>query len=449
MKNVKSVKSFVVNPHSIQMKYYIYSYSVNGVVKYIGKGSDGTKKYKRSKDIKTHNKDCILNSQLIEINIIEHYDDLETSTMNEAAYIKFFNLVSNGWNKREELVDNKFYSILETIGGKSHTIASMIEVILKNSDGSSVVEPDKLSNLIISKLKFKKGVTSFIGNDGFGGTKLLNEYRKINKNKLEVNFSKEGIYKMITDGNQENILLRSGDYLESPTEYNSKDLIIMNPPWTGIGIEFIDKSLKELKDGGKLVCIMGRDAFSPNEKSAKKPGTYWDLLQRGSFESIEIRRHENRGEVKKGWFDNAPHVWFIFVKGEKGKTFTVSNTLREEFKFTPTGKEYILPSEPFEKTKDYIDWDNGVSSKYGSYAKPSETTANYTIGVEKLVQMIPKGSSTRSNYFGHRDGRDRVDPEKLKSFLDLGGKRFVELYGKHMVAEINFPPIKRELICQI
>ena len=79
------------------------------------------------------------------------------------------------------------------------------------------------------------------------------------------------------------------DFLTIDFKERKFDVIVKNPPWTKYGTKFITKAVSLLEPGGRLVCVMGLDQFSPLDyNEAHVDGTFWWLNQKGTFERIAL-----------------------------------------------------------------------------------------------------------------------------------------------------------------
>ena len=78
--------------------FYVYQYVLDGEVKYIGKGTVHVfLPYMRAFDVINHNKHCVENRKLINIEIVKHFDFEDDSFNYESKLIKEHGL-NNLWN---------------------------------------------------------------------------------------------------------------------------------------------------------------------------------------------------------------------------------------------------------------------------------------------------------------------------------------------------------------
>ncbi len=238
---------------------------------------------------------------------------------------------------------------------------------------------------------------------------------------------------MILNVNNENFLVQ--DFKEQRF-----DLINMNPPWVKHGIKFIDKAIKLLKPGGKLITIMGTEQLAPMRiEQAKDKGTFFDLLQRGSFERFESRRVDSTWGCKPGWFPGTDnHCWFIWTKGITNKPFLFSNKTGDDFMYQPTGNEF-RPPELANLNLDIFDWQCGIQVKTTIFPS-GNIRFKWTDG--KVVYMTDEyGSAT--------EFREFVDPIKLDVFLQKYLGLLTIYHSKRITTAVAIPPIKRDILQKI
>ncbi len=238
-------------------KYYTYAYMINSKIVYFGQGSDAMKSnpYGRGYDILGHNKHCVKNADKIEVEILQHFETKDQVTLEEARQIKRFGL-KNLFNLREELTDNKYAIALGLVKGSS--IDEMVDANLKASVGAAKSEPEIIAEKLISKIPNKKYDNILvIGNDGFGGLELTNALAK--KFKANISFITQKNFDGLSFAINENtkrkgIKFMKQDFLEEEIK-EKYDLIVMNPPFTGVGIKMIEKATKICTPKGAVAFI--------------------------------------------------------------------------------------------------------------------------------------------------------------------------------------------------
>ncbi len=99
-----------------------------------------------------------------------------------------------------------------------------------------------------------------------------------------------------------------GDFLKDDTKYLEYDLIIGNPPYS-FAQEFIDKSLKLLAPGGRLIFLL-----RTNFLESKKRFTWWqDKIPSGLYVLSKRPSFTGKGT------DATSYSWFIWEKREDVK----------------------------------------------------------------------------------------------------------------------------------
>ncbi len=233
------------------------------------------------------------------------------------------------------------------------------------------------------------------------------------------------------------LLTATDDFLTKDFGDQLFDLINMNPPWTKYGIQFINKAINLLKPNGKLVCVMGTEQLAPQSlKNTKDKGTFWDLLQRGSFVRFESWRVDGIWGCKPPLFPGTDnHCWFIWVKGETLKPFIFNNKTKDEFVYYPTGHEFRPPEIGF-LNLDIYDWENGVRNR-NTPVITGNIRFRWTKG--KVVDMTHKDGSA-TEFIGV------VDPIKTKAFLEEYLGIMTIYHSKRVTTNIAMPPIRKDLL---
>ena len=448
-------------------KHYVYTYVFENQTVYAGRGSDahlsGTKQFARARDIEGHSH-CVpagidLTSENFEIYIISMASDLETIRNIEATYIQGFNLVEEGWNNRQEIQDSKFYNIIEAVTNpdpnKRSNIKTLTHILMKNSTGAKGTEPMPLVHDILSKISVEDKNVCVVGNEMFGGFNFVSELvtNKYPYESITTICSEEMVMKIGADNTMDENFLSINTGVENFLNYNfgnkKFDVIIMNPPWTTLGIQFIEKAVTLLKSEGKLVTVIGLDQFSPvSYDNAHKNGTFWWLNQKGTFERIETARHDGAYGTKK-FFDsgNGAACWFIWRKEKTDISTVINNKLGEEFSFKLTGEEWMVPEEPYDKIKDFVDWSKDAVMFKGSpsNSKVNKSIFRFKLGLNDGFTEIKKQVNC-SLILGEL--REKLDKYKIKKFFSSEPeviRRKMALYSRFIVSHLRHYPVKKEL----
>ena len=464
-------------------KHYIYGYYVNGVIKYIGRGSDahikGKKQYSRVRDFKQHVhclKDIPIDEEF-DVVVMNYFEKLEDTVMAEAGYIKAFHLVENGWNNREELEDPKFYDILDTIIGNNQRdldVKTLVHLLMKNATGAKGTESEALASDILSNINIEDQNICVISNEQFGGFNIIKDLVTNHENKyasLSTICSEEMLMKIGADDIMDKSFLNVNTGIESflTMDFKGKkfDIIIMNPPWVDLGIQFIEKAVSLLKPGGKLVTIMGLNQFSPMlYKDAHINGTFRWLNNKGYFQRIETARHDGAWGTRKFFpTGNGAACWFIWENiSNRGLPTQMVNELGEEFIFNLTGAEWMVPEEPFEDIQDIVDWSkNGlifgnqctespkkIKEKAEKGIPPDQAdpkTVRFKFGTVKGYEDFTGTTDLKNCIILPSDlTSDNVDLNKVKDFFTKDMKRKLALYARHITAYTRHYPIKKSLV---
>jgi len=419
---------------------YIYVYLNRQNVIYVGKGTFGDN-FRRAEDLKGHSgidPDSVSAIHIIDACMAEEQQIVEDNYITMYGGLEVLN------NRRREVSSKKYYQkIVEYHARRNISRHELDNRTIRGASGGAVAESRELAQEILDNVEIREDVL-FVGNGGYGTVNLAKVSIETNniKNFTIANTRYENNTELTNMAQQEkiNFTVINEDFLQRDFGQTKYDLIIMNPPWTKFGVKFIDKAVSLLKEGGKLVCIMGQAPFSPlSEKSAKKSGTFYDLLQKGSFERIETFYHNGSFGARKGHFHNVgTEVWFIWTKDKSNKTTTIVNRVGEEFTYEFDGNEWMIPQEPKEYTEKYLDFDNGFRFTGGE----KNHYTSFRLNVEE-VKFRDEYNNTGKHTFINSD---EVDKEKLRSFISKNTKRTLALYAGHISSVIVHPPIKRELI---
>ncbi len=455
-------------------KYYTYAYMQGSVIKYVGKGSDGNlgkkKRFNRAKDIiEGHNQSCGNNIDTItSIKIIGGFDEADKCTMNEAANIKFFNLLNEdvGWNKRDEMIDPKFYAMLEILDGNNSItdIPTMIHYMMQGATGSNSVETEKLATELLQYINFDHRKILLIGNDGFGGYNLLKYLIEIQENTPREIFSlvsQQFLIKIGVDGMMDKKALKVQTGVESfldPGFRETGDIFIMNPPFKENGIQFIEKAANLMRDGDKMVCIMATDMFSPMPlEEIGQPGTFSWLNQKGKFERIELYRSSKVGNMpldRVTFKGITATCWFVWSKGIRTEGETqITNTMDETFQYQLTGKETKIPMEPWEKIKSYVNWDINTALNFiqtdantKRFKKP-EVKLGFKLYTDRIESTEATDTGRTPILILKNDPDYKIDESKFKQFMvpDIEtASRNKTLYSKKIDTAINHYPLNKE-----
>ncbi len=450
-------------------QYYTYMYMEGSAVRYAGQGSDGNankkKRFARARNILNggHNMHCIDNiDNITSIKIIGGFDDADKCTMNEAAHIKFFNLLDSGvgWNLREEMVDQKFYTMLETMDGNNSDvdIPTLIYYMMRNATGSSSVEDEKLAGDFLQCINFDHRKVVLVGNDGYGGYNFLKNLVEMQDNiprEISLIVSQEFLMKIGVDGIMNNRALSVQTGVANFLDDNFREtgnIFIFNPPFEKDGIKFIAKAANLMSPGDKMICIMATDMFSPMPlNEIGQPGTFSWLNQRGSFERIEMYRAIPSADIPKErltFHGITSTCWFVWKKGkDKEKETTIVNSYNETFTYLLTGKETKIPMESWDKIKDYVNWDS-ENSLYFTQSKPdNKTVVSFRISLKNGIKIKEKDDEGLWASLNVNEPGYKLDKKK---FIDFIGKdretrsRTRILYSKKVVTAINHYPLDKE-----
>ncbi len=455
-------------------KYYVYTYMINGVIKYVGRGSDANTKdpYHRARHFKGHEKhspECLIESDNIQVTIVDHVEEEDGAQLIEANYIKAFNTVNNGWNNREELKDNKFYSLLDTFikrdGDAAIDIKNLVHLLMQNATGEKSVEPIELAQDIISKAGVDEDKDiCVISNNQFGGFNLVKELinPNVQKKSLSMIVTEEFAMKIGADdmADKEYLTINTGHENFIHQDFGSKkfDIIFMNPPFEKIGIEFIEKATELLKKGGKLITIMATDIFSPMPlKEIPEPGTFFWLNQRGFFERIEMYRHNYMGNIPRDrviFQGFTSSCWFIWKKEPDyvGKVNTdIVNSLGEEFTYNLKGNETKIPMEPWEKIKDFVEWDITKSINFLQTEDDNKRALlHFKLFLDRAENF--KGNKGLRPILVIDDTNYILDEDKFFNFISPNSDTAMRnkiLYSKKIDTAINYYPLNKEYFRKI
>ncbi len=455
-------------------KHYTYAYMQGTTIKYVGKGSDGNqskkKRFGRAKDIlKGHNIHCSSNIDTItSIRIIGGFDEADKCTMNEAAHIKFFNLLDLkvGWNLRDEMRDPKFYAMLEAIDGiVDMDIPTLIYYMKQNATGSSTTENEKLATDLLQHVNFDHRKVVLVGNNGYGGYNFLKNLVEMQDNaprEISLIISQNFLVSIGINGMMNNRALKVQTGIKNFLDDNFREtgnVFIFNPPFKEGGIKFIEKAASLMQPGDKMVCIMATDMFSPMPlDEIGQPGTFSWMNKRGNFERIELYRSSKVGKTppeRITFKDITGTCWFVWEKGlDREQETTITNTLGETFQYLLKGEETKIPMEPWENIKDYVNWNEDEALHFyqteGDTPVGPETKLRFklfTTGVGYKDLDNENESGRRSRIIVKNDPNYILDKVKFFNFIapDLDtGSRNKTLYSKKMDTVINHYPLDKE-----
>ncbi len=411
MINLKTLEetSIVCDKNPKIHKYYVYTYTLNGKIKYVGRGSDAHEKepYYRARHIKghSHSPECLLESGNLLVTVVDHASTIEEAKLIEANYIKAFGTVKNGWNNIKGLRDNKFYDLLDTFikreDGSSIDVKTLVHLLMQNATGEKGVEPDKLARDIISKVDIDEDKDiCVISNNQFGGFNLVKELINPNVEKKSLNMivTEEFAMKIGADdmADKEFLTINTGHENFIHQDFGSKkfDIIFQNPPWITKskklpgGRVFINKAISLLKPGGILVTIVGLVEFTkePNKKGIVYDGSFQDLQNRGSFKRIETFAVGSDRDYFKNVVD---WCWFIWKKEKTDIT-------KETTIITRAGEELSLKLDPLKNIhipqlkneEDYFTWDLESGIKWSWFDKGE-------VIEEDGLFIVPRGGKLR------------------------------------------------------
>ncbi len=459
-------------------KYYTYAYMCGNIIKYTGRGSDGNqnkkKRFGRARNILNggHNEHCVANvDNITSIKIIGGFDESDKCTMNEAAHIKFFNLLDPkvGWNLREELIDPKFYAMLEILDGNERDadIPTMMHYMMQGALGSSSVENEKLARNILSNINFDHRKVVVVGNYGFGSYNFLKgliDLQDKTPREISLIISQKFLIKIGVDGMIDKKALKIQTGIENfldPTFRETGDVWVFNPPFEEKGIQFIEKVANLMTPGDKMVCIMATDMFSPMPLvEVKQPGTFYWLNQRGNFERIEMYRDTKTSNMPadRVTFNGiTPTSWFVWEKkipDRLGET-TITNVLGETFQYQLTGEEFKIPREPWEKIKFVINWDvrKALHSAQVDAKSSKRKDPNVKVGFKLFkenhedIEIDTEETGRISIFVAKNDSTYKLDKEKFYNFIapDIEtAYRNRTLYGKKIGTILNHYPLDKE-----
>ena len=231
------------------------------------------------------------------------------------------------------------------------------------------------------------------------------------------------------------VLLSCNNFLEVAVNPESKDLVIMNPPWVKIGTEFINKAAMGLRVNGRMVCIISNTQFAAASKNKK--GTFYDLQQKGSFYRIETFK----GNTKRDHFNGkGDWVWFIWDKNKENKSTQIVNRLGNEFTYTLQGNELYIPQ--LKNESDYFDWNKGL--KVFAVTGPNKNAPKDRIFFKILKNKnifihCPSGSSPGA-CMASIDDNQGVTQETLTNMFKK--EKFYDLYAQSQGMDtLRLPPL--------
>ena len=269
------------------------------------------------------------------------------------------------------------------------------------------------------------------------------------------------------------MILINDNFLEMNSLENEKyDLILMNPPWAATskqrgkkvdkkhngGVDFIDKAVNLLKEGGVLVGIDGFENFNPKRINPTK-GSFRDLLNRGYFKKIVTESGDKYCEKTSHFFGRSDNVWFVFVKDtknpqvKKNRKTLIENKWGERFETILKENMKFIPQLPNED--EYFDWNDGVevprfNNKHKGEPLPLiyDIIAIKTMKGEIVVECFKKGTVLKNPLPGIINDEGLYDEQKVKELFEKLNKKqnYVRCLYSGKAGRLRLPPIKKSLI---
>ncbi len=422
-------KKYEANSH------VIYMYTVYGIHAYLGRGIT----FKRAHDLKGH-KHCIPSE--MPHNIIDVHIVAKNLTLGQAKLIE-----------NEMIRDVGLKGVWNNINGMTPDKARKLATEILNrpiAKKGFMTVPKSLSNRIIKNIKIKNGDSILIPSD-----KNANFHTEIRKVKslgqtdiVDLDIGSRSLHAEVGG----TTLIIDGDFLTH--KFNKKyKLIVMNPPWTNLGIEFIAKAESLLEDGGKMVCIISYNQLSSKPgKNGPVPGTFLDLHSKGNYLRIETYSGGGWYGSRRGEFtEKGDWVWFIWEKTNTLATKTtptkIVNRYSEEFDYIFDGNEYLIPQIPNER--EIFDYKNGVNWSTLNVNKSRKKDALRFKWTKKDGFTILSLSGGEVNTLGVVNILPSwVNPEKLQKVLEfVNPEKMKAMYANSLNgATYKFPPIRKELL---
>ncbi len=442
---------------------YVYGYYIDSELFYVGIGSDANRsadqQYKRARDIGNHNKYCVDNIDRISIKI-EHYvmnksdaEKIETSLMLSN------NLLVSGANLKYSINQKNFWDkIIDLIkGGKPElTDSEIIQIAFQNARGQDRVEPQIVADEIFKHLDIDgKHDVLVVGNKKFGAYNLTEKLVEVIDPNKPINVMVSTSFSILrgqANMGRNNLIINTGTKNFLGETFNDKkfDIIVMNPPWKGIGIKFINHAVDLLKPGGKLVCIVSYNQFTD---SFMRPGSFKDLQRRGTFERIEsFKGKSQRDHFFQSNRDNpvGEWCWFIWHRTKAKMVTKLVNKLGQEFDYVLKGNEVYIPQLPNEEY--YFDWVDGINAYKQDAGKLKEggqiisrfdglhvvsRTAHLEFTDIKIGDVIPKTGSTYEGI---------TQEQFVKIFENVSANDLLNLYGVSQGGDRpRTPPLRKDL----
>jgi hypothetical protein len=229
------------------------------------------------------------------------------------------------------------------------------------------------------------------------------------------------------------------------------DVIIMNPPWVGDGIKFIEKARSLLKKGGKLVCIIGYNQFTDLKSN---PGSFHNLVQNGFFERIEVFK----GTSPRDYFNNNGQAvgdwcWFTWINDHKrvGSTAIV-NRSGEEFFYDISPEDRTVPQMP--EADKYFDWTNGLTQLYLTNKTRIVNEEGCCFRTTKTGTFsfweIEKDTCAGEAGIFYSCNPSNISKKTLKYIIDRfhirNRKKLYQLYATSRQSDVlRMPPLRRDL----
>jgi len=260
----------------------------------------------------------------------------------------------------------KMSSIDFTIKDRATPVAignEIIDTILNSRgfsvDGKKILNPNSRSGELFKQISDRVGIDAI----------------KNNFTMIESDIAKIQVF--LSNGNMngakmQDIIFVNEDFdkWETTERY---DVIIMNPPFVGVGEKFIKKCMALLKDKGFLGCVMSPTWRSVSSRSGnQRSKTYTKMLEEGGFHYIHMYSSDDTTKAFNkaiGQVDT-----FVWQKGVKIDNTKIINLNGDEFYYdlnnypqTPP----VLPSYIYDKLFDQVNglkwdvWTNPRNKTYG------------------------------------------------------------------------------------
>jgi len=218
-------------------KYYVYTFTLLGIVIYVGKGIGDRIDLEERNDWYNLLRGFFSQGEIRE-KVAKHLTEREALTL-EAQLIKKYNPM---FNKTQGLTPQKWVEL--TKKGRKELLKDQVST----SIGVEGLEPFDVAQEIVSNLKpILYNKVLIVGNDGFGGVNLLKAYQKRYGTLSNITFitnEKGGAY--IMNENIKGISVINTDFLEYDFKDQRFDLVLMNPPFgnqSSLANKFVEHAL--------------------------------------------------------------------------------------------------------------------------------------------------------------------------------------------------------------